>query len=111
MYMSNTMPVPNNKSDIAMCTAMAGEMLGLQHIYLETGSGALKSVHPEMVEKVRSAVNAFIWTGGGIRTPEAAQQIAIAGADFIVVGTAAEEDAGMLQDIGVAVKSVQPVIS
>ncbi|MBL7776552.1 MAG: geranylgeranylglyceryl/heptaprenylglyceryl phosphate synthase, partial [Saprospiraceae bacterium] len=33
-YMSNTYPIPSNKNDIAVCTALAGEMLGLKMIYL-----------------------------------------------------------------------------
>lgn len=39
-YMSNTYPIPANKDDIAVCTALAGEMLGLKMIYLDAGSGA-----------------------------------------------------------------------
>ena len=42
-YISNTTPIPHNKPDIAVCTAMAGEMLGLKLIYLDGGSGA---IHP-----------------------------------------------------------------
>jgi len=34
-YMSNTHPIPFDKDDIAMCTAMAGEMLGLKLIYMD----------------------------------------------------------------------------
>jgi len=33
-YMSNTKPIPADKTDIAIATAMAGEMLGLRYIYL-----------------------------------------------------------------------------
>ncbi|MBU2886074.1 hypothetical protein KO507_09905, partial [Gilvimarinus agarilyticus] len=40
-YMSNTTPIPSDKTTIAACTAMAGEMLGLKTIYLDAGSGAL----------------------------------------------------------------------
>ncbi|MBK7852391.1 MAG: hypothetical protein IPJ66_14990 [Bacteroidetes bacterium] len=32
-YASNTLPIPHDKDDIAACTAMAGEMLGLKMIY------------------------------------------------------------------------------
>ena len=32
LYMSNTRPIPREKNDIAVCTAMAGEMLGLKLI-------------------------------------------------------------------------------
>ena len=39
-YISNTHPIPSNKKDIAVCTAMAGEMLGLKLIYMDAGSGA-----------------------------------------------------------------------
>lgn len=46
---------------------------------------------------------------GGIRTPEVAQQLAGAGADCLVVGTAAEDDAGVLPEIAAAVRSVQSI--
>ena len=38
-YISNTTPIPDDKYSLAACTAMAGEMLGLQTIYLDAGSG------------------------------------------------------------------------
>ena len=47
-YMSNTTPIPNDKPDIAACTAMAGEMLGLQVMYMDAGSGA-KTPIPEAI--------------------------------------------------------------
>ena len=40
-YMSGTLPIPRDKPEVAVCTAMAGEMLGLQLLYLDGGSGAL----------------------------------------------------------------------
>lgn len=40
LYMSNTHPIPSDKPDIAACTAMAGEMLGLKMIFMDAGSGA-----------------------------------------------------------------------
>jgi len=36
-YMSNTRPIPNNKEDIAVCTAVAGELLGMKLIYMDAG--------------------------------------------------------------------------
>lgn len=39
-YISNTTPIPEDKYSLAACTAMAGERLGLQLIYLDAGSGA-----------------------------------------------------------------------
>ena len=51
-YMSNTHPIPREKSDIAVCTAIAGEFLGMKLIYMDAGSGAELPIDPEMVEKV-----------------------------------------------------------
>lgn len=102
-YMSNTMPIPSDKLDIAICTAMAGEMLGLKLIYLEAGSGAQKSVPVEMIEQVKQNINIPLIVGGGIRTPEQAREAALAGADIIVVGTALEKNPGLLNSIAGAV--------
>ena len=42
-YISNANPIPADKNEIAVCTAMAGEMLGMKLIYLDSGSGAKKT--------------------------------------------------------------------
>src|SRR5690242_20770298 len=47
-YISNTMPIPDAKYSLAACTAMAGEMLGLQAMYLDAGSGAEKEISVKM---------------------------------------------------------------
>ncbi|MBL4577653.1 MAG: geranylgeranylglyceryl/heptaprenylglyceryl phosphate synthase, partial [Flavobacteriales bacterium] len=55
-YMSNTIPIPRKKNEIAACTAMAGEMLGLKLIYLEAGSGAKETVPDKMIRAVKESV-------------------------------------------------------
>ena len=65
---------------------------GLKAIYLDTGSGAPRTVAPDMVKAVRQAVDLPIIVGGGIRSAEQAQALCEAGADMLVVGTAFEED-------------------
>lgn len=52
-YMSNTIPIPGNKPDIAVATAIAGEMLGLKMIYLEGGSGAESAINTQLVSEVK----------------------------------------------------------
>ncbi len=89
-YMSGTTPIPHDKDDIAVCTAIAGEMLGMKAIYLEGGSGAANTVSLSMIAKVKKNINIPLFVGGGIDTPEKVCQIAQAGADIIVVGTAIE---------------------
>jgi phosphoglycerol geranylgeranyltransferase len=102
-YMSNTVPIPYDKMDIAICTAMAGEMLGLKLIYLESGSGAQQCVPVQMIEQVKQNIRIPLIVGGGIRTPEKANEVATAGADIIVVGTAFEKNPGLIAEIADAV--------
>ncbi len=90
-YMSNTQPIPAGKTDIAVATAIAGEMLGLKYIYLEAGSGANNSVNLEMIENVKKNINIPLIVGGGFRTEDDIKKAAIAGADVIVVGTVLEQ--------------------
>jgi putative glycerol-1-phosphate prenyltransferase len=97
-YMSNTAPIPYDKIDIAVATALAGEMLGLKMIYLEAGSGALHTVSPEMIYAVKNNVNIPLIVGGGIKNPEQLKLVLNAGADMIVIGTAAEKDHSIISE-------------
>jgi putative glycerol-1-phosphate prenyltransferase len=103
-YMSNTFPIPADKEDIAACTAMAGEMLGLKIIYLDAGSGALNPVSSKMIEQVRKQTVSPVITGGGIKTATKAIENCKAGADIIVVGNAIEKSAVLIKEIGDAVR-------
>ena len=96
-YMSNTSPIPGDKADIAVATAMAGEMLGLKALYLEAGSGASHSVEPGMIEAIRKNISLPLLVGGGIRSELRALELFHAGADMIVVGNAVEKDPGLLK--------------
>lgn len=98
-YMSNTMPIPSAKVDIAVATALAGEQLGLKMIYLEAGSGAKSSVPIEMIKAVRSEINIPLIVGGGLKTPEQVKAAWNAGADMVVVGNALENDIEKLSSL------------
>ena len=98
-YISNTTPIPHDKPSIAACTAMAGEMLGLQLIYLDAGSGALNAVSPEMIAAVRQSVELPIIVGGGINSGKKAKDALAAGADVIVVGNGIEKNPTLLPEI------------
>jgi phosphoglycerol geranylgeranyltransferase len=92
-YMSNTMPIPYDKPEIAACTAMAGELLGLKLLYMDGGSGAEKTISTEMISAVAGAVDIPLIVGGGIKSKRQAEAVLKAGADIIVVGNAFETDA------------------
>ncbi len=98
-YISNTTPIPDDKYSLAACTAMAGEMLGLQAMYMDAGSGAEKEISARMIGAVRKAIRTPLIVGGGINTPEKALTALEAGADMIVIGNALEKDPNLLIDI------------
>ena len=106
-YMSDTTPIPHDKDDIAMCTAIAGEMLGLKLIYLEAGSGALMPVSTSMISKVSQMIKIPLIVGGGIKTPEMAADAVKAGADVIVIGTAFEKEPELLQQFAKAIHEIK----
>ncbi len=91
-YISGAAPLPSDKDDIAMCTAMAGEMLGMKIIYMDSGSGAKRPITESMIEKVSQSISSPLIIGGGITDPEKAYLNCKAGADVIVVGNAIEKD-------------------
>src|ERR1051325_9917462 len=104
-YMSHTLPIPSGKSDIALATAMAGEMLGLKLIYLEAGSGAKIPVSSEMIKAVKKNISLPVMVGGGIRSAADARKACAAGADVVVVGNAAEKDPSLISSIAKAIHS------
>jgi phosphoglycerol geranylgeranyltransferase len=99
LYMSNTIPIPFDKTDIAVCTAMAGEMLGLKIIFMDAGSGAIYPIPMEMIRAVKQNISTPLIVGGGIRTPEDASEIWDGGADVITVGNAAETRPEVIREI------------
>jgi phosphoglycerol geranylgeranyltransferase len=105
-YISNATPIPADKNEIAMCTAMAGEMLGMKLIYMDAGSGAKRPITEGMIEKVAQIINVPLIIGGGIIEPEKAYLNCKAGADVIVVGNAIEKDASLIKEMAAAVHSV-----
>ncbi|MCU0449823.1 MAG: geranylgeranylglyceryl/heptaprenylglyceryl phosphate synthase [Bernardetiaceae bacterium] len=98
-YMSNTTPLPPDKPDLTAATALAGEMLGLKMLYLDAGSGAQWSVPPALVEAARSVTQVPLIVGGGIREVATLRQLYAAGADLAVIGTASEQQPGLLPQL------------
>jgi len=102
-YVSNTTPLPRDNHEMALATAMAGAYLGMKLIYLEAGSGALHSVPDAMIKKISEKLHIPLIVGGGICTPEQAQNKLTAGADIIVIGNILEKDPNRITDLSIAV--------
>lgn len=106
-YLSGSMPIPRTKNDLAAGTALAGQMLGLQCIYMDAGSGAQQYIVPEMIKAVRLQLDIPLIVGGGITTPEIAKQQCDAGADMVVVGSAIEKNVASLASFAHAVHGIK----
>lgn len=102
-YISNASPIPHDKNEIALCTALAGEMLGMKLIYMDAGSGARRPIPEAMIAAVAGQITVPLIVGGGIQTPEKAYRNCRAGADMIVVGNAIEKDPGLIREMSAAV--------
>jgi len=91
-YISNTRPIPSEKKEIALSTAVAGELLGMKLTYLEAGSGALHPVPADMITYVKENLTTPLIVGGGIRSVEQLNEAFLAGADIVVVGNSVETE-------------------
>jgi phosphoglycerol geranylgeranyltransferase len=107
-YISNANPLPANKTEIAVCTALAGEMLGMKLIYMDAGSGAPNPVPGKLIEAVAKHIQIPLIVGGGITNPDKAIEQCRAGADIIVVGNAIEKDPDLIRSISEAIHSTNP---
>lgn len=95
-YISQTEAIPSDKPDIVVATAMAGEMLGLNLIYLEAGSGASNTIPGSIIRSVRENITVPMAVGGGISNKKEVEEIFNAGADLIVLGNGCEKNPDLL---------------
>lgn len=93
---SNTIPMSSHKIDAVVNTSLACQYLGHKLIYLEAGSGAKMHVPSDMITEVKRHIDIPLIVGGGIRTKEQLMEVYEAGADMVVIGTAFEENPGIL---------------
>ena len=90
---SQTRPLPSDKPELVAAHVSAAMLIGMQAVYLDTGSGARRPVAPELVGAARKATGGLLFIGGGIRSPDSVRAARSAGADYVVVGTHFERQA------------------
>lgn len=96
---TQTQPLAKNDIQIIVDTAKAGELLGMQLVYLEAGSGAQEAIEAEIISAVKNKINVPLIVGGGIKTKQQLENAYKAGANLVVIGTAFEEDEAFFEDI------------
>jgi phosphoglycerol geranylgeranyltransferase len=97
-YISQTEAIPSDKPDIAIATALAGEMLGLRLIYLEAGSGSSFPVPLEIINSVKDNITVPLAVGGGIKNGKEIEEIFNAGADLVILGNSCEKNPDLLYE-------------
>jgi len=103
-YISNTNPIPNNKPDIAVATAIAAEMIGMKLTYLDAGSGADLPVSTHIIKAVAGNVKTPVIVGGGLRSLKNVKAAFQNGADVVVVGNAIEENPDFILELSSLIK-------
>ena len=98
-YVSQTLPLPNSKPNLAKATALAGMYLGMKFFYLDAGSGARSPVSGEVIKSVKSVTNNPIIVGGGLDSLQKVKNAFESGADLLVIGNAIEKDPGFLPEV------------
>jgi geranylgeranylglyceryl phosphate synthase family protein len=94
---SQTRPLPADKPELVAAHVRAARLIGMQAIYLDAGSGADRPVPAAVIAACRSCLadpGVPLFVGGGITSPEKAATARGAGADFVVIGTALEQEGG-----------------
>lgn len=99
-YISQTLPLPSDKPELMLATALAGKYLGLQYFYMEAGSGAHQPVPASLIKSFKKHIQAPLLVGGGLRDLTAVKTAYQAGADVVVIGNAAASNPGLLHEIG-----------
>lgn len=99
---SRTVPIPSGETEKIIATSLAGEIIGNKIIYIEGGSGAERSLDTNIISEVRKNISVTIFSGGGIKSAAVASSHWKAGADVVVVGTAFENDPGIVRKLVVA---------
>jgi len=98
-YISNTKPIPRDKPELAVATAMAAELLGKDVIYVEAGSGAQNHVPYATVAAIKNNVELPLIVGGGVRNAETVEKLFHAGADHVVIGNYIESHPEFLEEL------------
>lgn len=96
---SQTNPIAQNDYQLILKTALAGQFLGKQLIYLEAGSGATEAVGQNIISIVSESIDIPLIVGGGIRNVEQLHTAYNAGADIVVIGTAFENNPAFFNEL------------
>ncbi|WP_373523279.1 geranylgeranylglyceryl/heptaprenylglyceryl phosphate synthase [Aquiflexum sp.] len=106
-YISQTIPLPNHRPELAAATALAGKYLGMRYFYLDAGSGAPNPVCAELIREVKQKTNSPLIVGGGLTSLEKIKTAYHAGADLVVIGNGAGKNPKLLSEVSAYLESIR----
>lgn len=109
-YMTHSLPLPRNKPEVAAATALAAEMMGMQLVFTDGGSGADDPVPADLIAAISTECAIPLVVGGGLRTTDDVSRCVRSGASFVVVGNAIEDrpDPAYIADLAAAAHDLTP---
>lgn len=96
---SQTLPLLNSQHELVRNTALAGYFMGMNHVFLDAGSGAKSHVSPQVIELVKNQIPCPVMVGGGLDSIQKIKEVFQAGADLVVLGNSIEKDPGFLAEV------------
>jgi phosphoglycerol geranylgeranyltransferase len=104
-------PLSYDEPELIASYALAARYLGMRFVYLEAGSGAERPVPPDIINKVKKAIEIPLIVGGGIRSSKDAFDSVNAGADMIVTGTVVERSKSVEDTIRSVIRGMKEGIA
>ena len=101
---TGTVAISEKNVSLIVSTAIAGELLGQQIIYLEAGSGAKQTISKKVITSVKKNISKILIVGGGINDKKKVLNAFEAGADIVVVGNGIENNILLLREISIFLK-------
>lgn len=95
---SGTDPIPQNDTQRIIDTATAAYLMGMKLLYLDAGSGAHRSIHPKIIQKL-TFLGMPIIVGGGITHPQEIKAYHEAGSNLVVIGNKLETHADFIEEL------------
>ncbi len=105
-YVGEAKLLPRDKPDMPAAYAMAAQYMGMRFVILESGSGAPSPVPTQLVSAIRHTCDLNIVIAGGVKTPEQARELIMAGANCIHIGTKIEDDSNPLEKVRKFAKAI-----
>ena len=89
---SKTTPLSMDDREMILSHALAGQYMGNKVIYFDCGSGSKTMIDLSLLSYIKSKVSIPIIVGGGIKSYKNVLELSNAGASYVVVGNALENN-------------------